>query len=67
LVPNSPILELLKNSAVPTIASPMDSYTVASSIYSMTVKTLPGDVEKIDKIQVLVDKYVEVDRLLTKL
>jgi len=67
LVPNSPIMELLKNSEVPTIASPLDSYTVASSIHSMTVKTLPGDVEKIDKIQTLVDRYVEVDRLLGKL
>jgi len=67
LVPTAPIMELLQNSEVPTIASPLDSYTVASSIHSMTVKTLPGDVEKIDKIQSLVDRYVEVDRLLSKL
>jgi hypothetical protein len=67
LVPNTPIMELLKNSEVPTIASPLDSYTIASSIHSMTVKTLPGDVEKIDKIQTLIDRYVEVDRLLSKL
>ena len=33
----------------------------------MTVKTLPGDVEKIDKIQTLVERYVEIDRLLAKL
>ena len=67
LVPNTPIMELLKNSDVPTITSPLDSYSVASSIYSMTIKTLPGDVEKIDKIQALVDRYVEADRLLSKL
>jgi len=67
LVPNAPIMDLLQNSEVPTIASPLDSYTVASSIHSMTVKTLPGDVEKIDKIQSLIDRYVEVDRLLGKL
>ena len=66
-MPSPPVLELLQNSEVPTIASPLDSYTVASSIHSMTVKTLPGDVEKIDKIQSLVDRYVEVDRLLSKL
>jgi hypothetical protein len=67
LVPNCGIMELLKKSDVPTISSPLDSYSVASSIHSMTVKTLPGDVEKIDKIQTLVDRYVEVDRLLGKL
>jgi hypothetical protein len=31
------------------------------------VKTLPGDVEKIDKIQALIDRYVDVDRMLEKL
>ena len=33
----------------------------------MTVKTLPGDEEKIDKIQALIENHVEVDRLLEKL
>ncbi len=67
LTPSAAVLELLRNSDVPTIASPLDSYTVASSIHSMTVKTLPGDVEKIDKIQTLVETHVEIDRLLGKL
>ncbi len=67
LEPSPPVLELLQNSEVPAIATPLDSYTVASSIHSMTVKTLPGDLEKIDKIQALVDRYVDVDRLLAKL
>ena len=67
LMPNAPILELMKNSDIPIIASPLDSYSVASSIHSMTVKTLPGDVEKIDKIQALIEQHVEIDRLLAKL
>jgi len=67
LIPSPPILDLLQHSEVPTIASPLDSYAVASGIHSMTVKTLPGDVEKIDKIQALIDGYVEVDRLLAKI
>jgi BioD-like phosphotransacetylase family protein len=67
LKPSTPVMELLKHSHLPIVSSPLDSYTVASSIYSMTVKTLPGDVEKIDKIQSMVEKYVEVERLLDKL
>jgi BioD-like phosphotransacetylase family protein len=67
LEPSPPVLELLRHSQVPAIATPLDSYTVASSIHSMTVKTLPGDVEKIDKIQTLVERHVDVDRLLAKL
>ncbi len=67
LLPHQSVLDLLTQSDVPTITSPLDSYTVASSIHSMTVKTLPGDLEKIDLIQSLIDRHVEVDRLLAKL
>jgi BioD-like phosphotransacetylase family protein len=67
LTPHQSVLDLLANSDVPTIASPLDSYTVANGIHSMTVKTLPGDVEKIDRIQSLIERHIEVDRLLQKL
>jgi BioD-like phosphotransacetylase family protein len=67
LTPSAPVLQLLQASDVPTITSPLDSYTVASSIHSMTVKTLPGDVEKIDKIQALIENHLQIDRLLAKL
>ena len=67
LLPHESVLDLLKNSTIPTIATPLDSYTAANCIYSMTVKTLPGDSDKIDTIQALVEKHVEVDRLLGKL
>lgn len=67
LIPHQSVLDLIKCSHVPTMSSPLDSYTIASGIHSMTVKTLPGDVEKIDKIQSLIERHVEVDRLLEKL
>jgi BioD-like phosphotransacetylase family protein len=67
LMPHQNVLDLILHSQVPVIRSAADSYTVASSIHSMTVKTLPGDLEKIDKIQTLIDTHVEVDRLLAKL
>jgi BioD-like phosphotransacetylase family protein len=67
LFPHQNLIEMIKSSHLPVIASPFDSYTVASSIHSMTVKTLPGDDEKIDKIQALIEKHIEVDRLLEKL
>lgn len=67
LMPSTPVLELIKHSDLPVITSPLDSYSVASGIHSMTVKTLPGDVEKIDKIQAMVEQHVEIERLLAKL
>jgi hypothetical protein len=67
LFPHQSVLDLIRASNLPVIGSSMDSYTVANSIHNMTVKTLPGDAEKIDRIQHLIDKHVEVDRLLKKL
>jgi len=40
---------------------------VANAIHTMTIKTLPGDFEKINRIQTMVEKYIDVDRLLEKL
>ncbi|MDB6151818.1 MAG: hypothetical protein JWL90_271 [Chthoniobacteraceae bacterium] len=67
LMPHQRVLDLLAESDLPTITSQLDSYSVANSIHSMTVKTLPGDVEKIDMIQSLIERHVEIERLLGKL
>jgi BioD-like phosphotransacetylase family protein len=67
LRPSPSVMELIKTAPLPIIASPMDSYTIASRIHSMTVKTLPGDSEKIDRIQEIVSEYVNVDRILEKI
>lgn len=67
LFPHQNLIDLIKSSHLAAIASPLDSYTVASSIHSMTVKTLPGDDEKIHRIQSLIEHHVEVDRLIEKL
>ena len=67
LRPHASIMELIRASDVPVIASPLESFAIASKINSMIVKTLPGDTEKIDKIQSLIENHVEVDRLLEKL
>lgn len=67
LYPHQNVLDLLKASHLPAISSPLDSYTIASSIHSMTVKTLPDDAEKIDTIQSMFEKHIKVDRLLEKL
>jgi BioD-like phosphotransacetylase family protein len=67
LLPHDTVLELLRNSNLPAIASPLDSYNVANRIHSMTVKTLPGDHDKIVRIQSLIEEHVEIDRLLDRL
>jgi len=67
MLPHPTVLNLIAQSALPVIASPMDSYSVASSIHTMTIKTLPGDYEKIHRIQSMVEKYIDIDRILEKL
>jgi BioD-like phosphotransacetylase family protein len=64
LLPHESIMALLHSSGVPAIASPLDSYSIASRINSMTIKTLPGDVEKIERIQSIVERYVDVDQIV---
>lgn len=67
ILPDRSLIELAKKSTLPIIASPLDSFTVASNIHSMTVKTLPGDTQKIDKIQNLIEQNLLVERLLEKI
>lgn len=67
LRPNETVMKVLHDSDLPAIASPLDSYTIASRIHSMTIKTLPGDTEKIERIQALTEKHINLERLLAKL
>jgi BioD-like phosphotransacetylase family protein len=67
LRPHESVMRLLQESDLPAIASPLDSYSIASRIHSMTIKTLPGDTEKITRIQELTNKYVNIQRLLEKI
>lgn len=65
--PSDRLLEMVAESRLPVMSSSMDSYSIASRIHSMTVKTLPGDREKIDRIQDLVSHHVNVNRILEKI
>ncbi|MGH8018622.1 MAG: phosphotransacetylase family protein [Opitutaceae bacterium] len=64
LLPHPKILELLALTAIPVIAARDDSYTVASSIHNMTVKTQPQDSDKIPVIKKLIQAHVRLDLLL---
>ena len=65
--PHESVMKLLLESELPVITSPLDSYTIASKLHSMTVKTLPGDNEKIQRIQSIVEQHVNVARIIEKL
>ena len=64
LRPHARLLEMLGQTTLPVILSPMDSYTIAQRIHSMTVKTLPGDTRKIERIQDLIQRAQALPSLL---
>jgi BioD-like phosphotransacetylase family protein len=67
LRPHAKLLSLLEDTEIPVVFSPIDSYSIAKRIHSLTVKIQPGDREKIQRIQNLVARHVNVDRLLEKI
>jgi len=65
--PNERLLDLMRDTLLPVIGSSLDSYSIASRIHSMTVKTQPNDIDKIERIQALVARHVNVPRILEKI
>ena len=67
LRPHATLLSMLEKTDIPVVLSPIDSYSIAKRIHSLTVKIQPGDTGKIQRIQDLVARHLDVDRLLEKL
>ena len=61
------LMQKVCESPLPVVASPLDSYSIASRILSTNVKTLPGDTEKIARIQELVSSHVNIHRILERI
>jgi BioD-like phosphotransacetylase family protein len=63
-LPQPGLLKIMKNKQVPFISVKHDSFAVASKISQMSVKTEPGDSEKIGLIQTLIESNVDIDRII---
>lgn len=62
--PHDKVLKLLEESGIPTLLSDGDTYSIAAKIHSMKVKIKPEDKNKIDIIINMVEKYVDVERVI---
>ena len=62
--PHAKLLELLAQTEIPVIAASDESYTIASKIHSMTVKTQPQDTDKFPVIKRLITEHVDMKALL---
>lgn len=59
--PHPRLMEMLRKTSIPVVLCSEDSYTVASKINKMTVKTQPGDKDKIPIIKDLISKNIDMD------
>src|SRR4051812_22463201 len=64
LRPSSSVLKVIRAMPIPVLLSPEDSYQVASKVHDLTVKTRPGDAQKITLIRDLISRNVDVKRIL---
>lgn len=66
LRPQAGLVRMMGDRGLPVIAAVGDSYTVTAKIERMTVKTDPGDEEKIKVIQQVVAKHVDLKAIAPK-
>jgi BioD-like phosphotransacetylase family protein len=64
LRPSESVLRVIRTMPIPVLLARQDSYRVASKVHDLTVKTRPGDLEKISLIRDLVAKNVDVKKIL---
>jgi BioD-like phosphotransacetylase family protein len=67
ILPSPHIMEMIAQTNIPVVISHEESYTVASRINSMTVKTQPHDAEKIPLIKKLVLENVDTAAIVKSL
>lgn len=65
--PHKNIMRLIKNTSIPVIALKEDTYSVASKIHDIIVKIRPSEKEKIRIAVDLVERYVNIDKILEKI
>ena len=67
LRPGHSVLKAIREMPFPVLLAKDDSYQVASRVHDLTVKTRPGDTEKISLIRDLIAQNVDVNKILNAL
>jgi BioD-like phosphotransacetylase family protein len=62
--PEPEVMAAIRDSGVFATLVPEDTYSVASEVHDLLVKTHPADTEKIRLIKALVGEHLDVDRIL---
>lgn len=62
--PSPSVMRVVEALPFPVLLTREESYTVASRVHDLTVKTRPSDTEKIALIRDIIAKHVDVNRIL---
>ena len=65
--PQPSIMDLMKKTSIPVLQVREDTYSVASRIAKLIVKIRPTDEDKIRVAEEMVDRYINVDRIIEKI
>jgi hypothetical protein len=67
LMPKRKSMELLQRSAISTLITKEDTYKIAARVNSMIVKLKPQDAQKIKIIVDMVEKHIDIEKVLSNL
>lgn len=67
IMPKRGVVGYLEKSKIPTLITKEDTYSIASRIHSMVVKLKPQDTEKIKIIVEMVEKSLDIDKIIASL
>lgn len=67
MIPDETTMNLLKDSGIPVLATVEDTYSIASRVHSMIVKLKPQDSRKIKIIVDMIERYVDIDKVVASL
>jgi BioD-like phosphotransacetylase family protein len=64
-IPREAVLEAIRRANLFAAFVPDDTYSVASEVHDLLVKTHAADKEKIEMIKALVADHLDIDRILS--
>lgn len=67
IYPHQSIQRLIKRTTLPVIAVKDNTFDVATKVHDLLVKIRPEDKEKIDTANKLVDKYININKILNNI
>ena len=64
VIPHKNVRQLMEEIEIPVITVKDDTFTAASKINNLIVKIRPSEIKKVKAVEQLIEKYVDIDRLI---